>query len=49
VQRDALLGAMERDPDVFAPLDAQLDGADHESRVPQLHVAESGAIGLAEA
>ncbi len=47
---DALLGAMERDPDGFAPLDAQLDVADNESRVPQLYVAdETGAIGLAEA
>jgi len=47
---DALLSAMERDPDGFAPLDAQLDAAAYESRVPQLYVAgETGAIGLAEA
>jgi len=47
---DALLSAMERDPDGFAPLDAQLDAAAYESRVPQLCVAgETGAIGLAEA
>ena len=47
---DALLSAMERDPEVFVPLDAQLRASDAKNRVPQLHVAgEAGAIGLAEA
>jgi putative nucleotidyltransferase with HDIG domain len=47
---DALLSALERDPEVFAPLDAQLGASDGKSLVPRLHVArETGAIGLSEA
>ena len=46
---DALLGALERDPEAFAPLEAQLSGGD-ESRVPYLQVAgKAGAFGLGEA
>ena len=46
---DALLGALERDPEAFAPLEAQLSAGD-ESRVPHLQVAgEAGAFGLGEA
>jgi len=46
---DALLGALERDPEAFAPLEAQLSGGG-ESRVPYLQVAgEAGAFGLGEA
>jgi putative nucleotidyltransferase with HDIG domain len=47
---DALLDAMERDPEVFAPLEERLGSADTKSRVPRLHVAgETGAVGLSEA
>jgi putative nucleotidyltransferase with HDIG domain len=47
---DALLSAMERDPEVFAPLEERLGSADTKSRVPRLHVAgETGAVGLSEA
>jgi hypothetical protein len=41
---------MERDPEVFAPLEERLGSADTKSRVPRLHVAgETGAVGLSEA
>jgi len=47
---DALLSAMEREPEVFAPLDAQLGASQGKGRTPQLRVArETGAIGLGEA
>ena len=46
---DALLSAMEREPEVFAPLDAQLGASQGKGRTPQLRVArETGAIGLGE-
>ena len=47
---DALLKAMERDPEAFAPLAAQPDAASEKSRLPRLQVAgEAGVIGLSEA
>ena len=47
---DALLSAMERDPEAFAPLAAQPDAADEKNRLPRLQVAaETGAIGFSEA
>jgi putative nucleotidyltransferase with HDIG domain len=46
---DALLGAMESEPELFAPLDAQLGAPQEKGRAPQLRVAESGALGLGEA
>jgi putative nucleotidyltransferase with HDIG domain len=47
---DALLKAMERDPEAFAPLAAQPDAAGEKSRLPRLQVAgQTGAIGLSEA
>ena len=47
---DALLSAMEREPEVFAPLDAQLGASQGKGRTPQLRVArETGAIDLGEA
>src|SRR5450759_170393 len=36
---DALLSAMEREPEVFAPLDAQLGASQGKGRTPQLRVA----------
>jgi len=47
---DALLSAMERDAEAFAPLDAQPGATDGKRRAPRLHVTrETGAIGLSEA
>ena len=48
---DALISALEQDPEVFAPLDARLDAADDERRsVPSPRIAgEAGALGLSEA
>jgi putative nucleotidyltransferase with HDIG domain len=47
---DALLSALEQDPEVFAPLDTQLRAADGKGHIPRLHVArEIEAIGLGEA
>jgi putative nucleotidyltransferase with HDIG domain len=47
---DALLSALEQNPEVFAPLDAQLDAAEETSRIPRLHVATNAeAVSLGEA
>lgn len=48
---DALLSALEQDPEVFAPLDARLDAAVGGRRsVPSRPIAgEAGALGLSEA
>jgi putative nucleotidyltransferase with HDIG domain len=47
---DALLSAMDREPDAFSPLDTKLDAAQVKSRAPKLQVAgETAAIGLGEA
>ena len=47
---DALLTAMDQDPEVFAPLEPQLEAGNEKCSVPSLRVAgDSGAIGLSEA
>lgn len=47
---DALLSALEQDPEVFTPLDAQLRASIEKGRAPRLHVArEIEAVGLGEA
>ncbi len=47
---DALLNALEHDPEVFAPIDAQLGAGDKERRMPYLRAAgETGVVGLSEA
>ena len=47
---DALLSAMERDAEAFAPLYTQPGAANGNRRAPRLHVTrETGAIGLSEA
>jgi putative nucleotidyltransferase with HDIG domain len=47
---DALLNALEQDPELFAPLDALPDPGDERASVPSLRVAaESAAIGFSEA
>lgn len=48
---DALISALEQDPEVFAPLDVRLDAAADERRsVPSPRIAgEAGALGLSEA
>ena len=47
---DALLDAMVREPDAFAPLDAQPNVAHGKSRAPKLQVAgETASFGLGEA
>lgn len=47
---DALLSAMDREPDAFAPLDARSSVVHDKSRAPKLQIAgETAPIGLVEA
>ena len=47
---DALLSALDQDPEVFAPLEPQLEAGNDKCSVPSLRVAgDSGAIGFSEA
>ena len=47
---DALLSALDQDPEVFAPLEPQLEAGNEKCSVPSLGVAgDSGAIGFSEA